>query len=259
MARRRRAGGEEVHENEERWLLTYADMITLLMVLFVVMYAISNTDLRKFTAFAQSMAAAFNNDVFQGTQQTTISDGIQTSPTSGTFDQGSGVVATDYAAISAGLKDFAISNGIGEQVDVERNTEGIVIRIGGSILFESGRVVISQQSEKLLDKIVELIGPLPNNIRIEGHTDDVQPDNWLYTDNWRLSSDRALAVLSAMEQRGIAQQRMSIAAYAQYKPLVPNTDDASRARNRRVDLVILYPNGDTGVPAPSAEPSFVLP
>ncbi len=259
MARKKRAAGEEVHDNEERWLLTYADMITLLMVLFVVMYAISNTDLRKFTAFAQSMAAAFNNDVFQGTQQTTISDGIQTNPTSGTFDEGSGVVATDYATIQAGLKDFAIQNGIAEQVEVQRNNEGIVIRIGGSILFESGRVVISPTSDKLLDKIVELVNPLPNNLRIEGHTDDVPPDNWLYTDNWRLSTDRALAVLSAMEQRGIAQQRMSVAAFAQYKPLVPNTDDAARARNRRVDIVILYPMEDTGIPSPSAEPSFVLP
>jgi chemotaxis protein MotB len=256
---RRKGKAEAPHENEERWLLTYADMITLLMVLFVVMYAISNTDIRKFTVLAQSMAAAFNVDVLQGTQAVTITAGQETTPDTGQMSSGSGVVSSDFRSIEAGLKDWAIQHGLSESVEVTRSREGIVIRIGGSLLFESGRVVLNADSEKLLDKVVSLIKPLPNKIRIEGHTDDVAPDSWLYRDNWQLSSARSLAVLDAMRARGIDEYRLSAEAFAQYEPIEPNTDDASRARNRRVDLVVLYPDESENLTSASPTPSLVQP
>src|SRR5512135_1121985 len=105
MARRRRRGGhaEAAHENEERWLLTYSDLITLLFVLFVVMYAISNTDTRKFIQLAQSLSAAFNSDVFSGNQAISISDGQDMTVTQDMTSQAPSPVQSDLRAIKAAL------------------------------------------------------------------------------------------------------------------------------------------------------------
>lgn len=257
MARRRRVDGEDGHENAERWLLTYADMITLLMVLFVVMYAISNTDLRKFTVLAQSFSAAFNTDVFQGQQTVTVTDGQQTSQGPMTFDTGQGIVATDYRSVTAIVRDYAIANGLASDVSVDRVAEGIAIRINEALLFSSGRARLNDRALEVTGKIASIIAPLPNSIRVEGHTDDQPPTGPFYADNWELSTARALAVLDALRARGIAPQRLSAAGYAGYQPLVPNTSDANRALNRRVDILILYTSDQSATPsiAPLGIPS----
>ncbi|HEX8941079.1 MAG TPA: flagellar motor protein MotB [Candidatus Limnocylindrales bacterium] len=249
---RRRAAVEGPHDNEERWLLTYADMITLLMVLFVVMYAISNTDVRKFTALAESVSAAFNTDVLQGEQPATIMSGAQTAPDLAQYDAGSGVVATDFRAVQASLKDFAISQGIAAGVSVDKVPEGIAIRISDALLFQSGRARLDDKAIRIVEKIAEVLRPLPNSVRVEGNTDDSPTQGPLYADNWQLSTARALSVVAALQDDGIAPGRLGAAGYGQYKPVVPNTDDVSRARNRRVDVLILYPDA-------TASPAAALP
>ena len=257
MARSKRRGGEAVHENAERWLLTYADMITLLMVLFVVMYAISNTDVRKFTALAQSFSAAFNNDVLQGTETISISDALQTTPEAALLDESSSLVSSDYRTVSATLRDYAISQGLGGDVSVDRVPEGIAIRISDTLLFQSGRARLDEPSRKVLARIAAIVAPLPNALRIEGHTDDLPPTGPFYADNWQLSTARALAVLDEMRNLGIGPERLAAAGYAGYRPIVANTDDAARAHNRRVDILILYVES----PTPSAlatDPPFAI-
>ncbi len=248
MAGSKRRGGDVVHENAERWLLTYADMITLLMVLFVVMYAISNTDVRKFTALAQSFSAAFNNDVFQGTDTISISEALASEPDTAQFDASSGVISNDYRTVNATIRDYAIAQGIGGDVSVDRVPEGIAIRISDTLLFSSGRARLDERSLKVLARIEAIVAPLPNALRIEGHTDDLPPTGPFYSDNWDLSTARALAVLNEMHDLGIDEHRLAAAGYAGYQPIVANTDDASRARNRRVDILILY----VASPSPSA-------
>jgi chemotaxis protein MotB len=241
---------------DERWIVPYADMLTLLFAVFVMLFALSNIDLRKFAALAQSLSSAFSTDVMHGTQATTVTSGTTTAPGTGSMDSGAGVVQTDFSTVRTSLTDYAIANGIDDRLEVSRSTEGIVIRIGGSLLFESGRAVLDTRSTQLLDRIISLVKPLPNRMRIEGHTDDVAPDGFLFRDNWQLSVARAKAVLDAMVVGGIAPERLAVEGLAQYQPVAPNTSDASRARNRRVDLVILYPNinGSAATPAPSDQP-----
>jgi chemotaxis protein MotB len=257
MARRRRDRGEEARENADRWLLTYADMITLLMVLFVVMYAVSNTDLRKFTVLAQSFSAAFNTDVLQGQQALTVTDAQQTSQGLTMFDAGEGAIATDYRSVTAFVADYAIANGLANEVSVDRVAEGIAIRINEALLFSSGRARLDAPALEIAAKIASIIAPLPNNIRVEGHTDDQPPTGPFYADNWELSTARAMAVLDALRDHGVAPQRLSAAGYAGYQPLVPNTSDANRARNRRVDILVLYPPAQSATPTtdPFAIPS----
>lgn len=246
MSRRKKRGGhDEGHENAERWLLTYADMITLLMVLFVVMYAVSTTDLSKFTALAQSFSTAFNTDVFLGQQVYSVNGSQGSAPGNAMFDASSDVVAADYRSVEASIRDFAVIQGLGGEVSVERVPEGIAIRLSEGLLFLSGRAALTESSWAVIRRVSKIVVPLPNELRVEGHTDDLPPSGPFYENNWELSTARALAVLSALETLGVAPDRLGAAGYAGYHPLVPNTDDASRARNRRVDLLILYPQAAT--------------
>jgi chemotaxis protein MotB len=255
MSKRKRAHVQGPHDNEERWLLTYSDLITLLFVLFVVMYAMSTTDIRKFTLLAQSLSAAFNADVMQGQQAVSINDGQDTTITQDTSASGTSPVQSDLRAIKAALEDYAIGQGLGGEVEVGMAPQGIVIRLNDALLFSSGRAHLDDHALKLVKQVVDIIKPLPNNIRIEGNTDDQAPDGILYTSNWDLSTDRALAVLKSMVDMGMDPSRMSALGNAQYNPIAENTDDASRAKNRRVDVVITYP-GDGAAPSPLALPSF---
>jgi chemotaxis protein MotB len=256
MPKRKRSHPEAPHENEERWLLTYSDLITLLFVLFVVMYAISTTDVRKFVALAQSVSAAFNADVMQGQQAISINSGQDTTVQQDTSSSGTSPVQSDLNAIKAALEDYAIGQGLGGEVEVGMAPQGIVIRLYDALLFSSGRAHLDDHALNLVKQVVTIIKPLPNQIRIEGNTDDQVPDGVLYTSNWDLSTDRALAVLKAMVDMGMDPSRLSALGNAQYNPIKPNTDDASRAKNRRVDVVITYPGDSTTPAAPIALPSF---
>ena len=256
MAKRKRGHVESPHDNDERWLLTYSDLITLLFVLFVVMYAISNTDVRKFTELAQSVSAAFNADVMQGQDAVSIMDGQTTTVQDQTYDTGTSTVASDLRAITAQLEDYAIGQGLGGEVQVGMAPEGIVIRLNDALLFSSGRAHLDDHAIKLVNEVANIIKPLPNHVRIEGNTDDQAPDGVLYTNNWDLSTARALAVLEAMVNLGLDPSRLAAQGNAQYDPIVANTDDASRARNRRVDIVVLYPADAIAGPTPFAMPSL---
>ena len=256
MSKRRRAHVEGGHDNDERWLLTYSDLITLLFVLFVVMYAISTTDVRKFVALAQSVSAAFNADVMSGQQAISISNGEDMTVQQDTSAAGTSPVQSDLKAIQAALEDYAIGQGLGGEVQVGMAPEGIVIRLNDALLFSSGRAHLDDHAIKLVNEVANIIKPLPNHVRIEGNTDDQAPDGVLYTSNWDLSTARALAVLAAMVDVGMDPSRLAAQGNAQYDPIVANADDTSRAKNRRVDIVVLYPADSTTTPAPFAAPSF---
>lgn len=257
MPRRKRSSQEGPHDNEERWLLTYSDLITLLFVLFVVMYAISTTDVRKFVALAQSVSAAFNADIMSGQQAITITDGQDMAIQQEQSNSGTTAVQSDLKAIKAALEDYAIGQGLGGEVEVGMSPDGIVIRLNDALLFSSGRAHLDEHAVKLVGQVAEIVRPLPNQVRIEGNTDDQAPNGGLYASNWELSSARALAVLAALANAGIAPDRLGATGYAQYNPVVPNSSEASRSKNRRVDIVILYPGGAGS--APSAVPTLAFP
>jgi chemotaxis protein MotB len=227
--------------NDDRWLLTYADMITLLTVLFVVLYAVSITDLRKFSALADSFSAAFNIDLFtapKGAHGTTAEPpGV---PGAGLLGSGSGVLGNDLRSIEATVRDYAIRDGLGAALTVDRVPEGIAIHVGGGLLFASGRAQLDDVATGVIGEIAAVVKPLPNAIRVEGHTDDIAPDPRFFADNWELSTERAVSVVHALASSGVDPSRLAAAGFAANHPLAPNTDEASRARNRRVDIVLLY-------------------
>jgi chemotaxis protein MotB len=261
MARRRnRADHGDIHA-DERWLVTYADMITLLLAVFIVMYALSDTNLRKFNAFAQSLSAAFTTDVFLGTDAFTVTTGQEVVPDVGQTDVGSGIVSTDTRTVTAVVKDYAIRQGLGADVAVDEVPEGIAIRIRAGLLYQPGRAALDDRSIGLLEEIAATLEPLPQKLRVVGHTDDTPTSGVLYVDNFDLSTARAMSVLRFLLAAGIGPERLSVAGAGQYDPIVPNTDEANRAQNRRVDILVLYPpastssGGDQSI-APSFDPVF---
>jgi chemotaxis protein MotB len=241
MAKKHKSGDHGDIHPDERWLITYADMITLLLAVFIVMYALSDTNLRKFNAFAQSLSSAFNTDVFSGTDAFTVSSGEAVAPGTGQVDSGNGVIASEARTVQAAVNDYAIRQGLGGTVTVDQVAEGIAIRIQAGLLFQPGRARLDDASIGLLEQVASTIRPLPQNVRVVGNTDDTPTSGALYADNFELSTARAMSVLRFLVAAGIDEERVSVGGAGQYNPLVPNTSSENRARNRRVDILVLYP------------------
>ena len=236
---RRHRGHDGGHENHERWLLTYADLITLLMVFFVVLYSMSQADSTKFRRISASLQQAFNLDVLQGQAATSIGDGMVqgSAPMDDLISNGEvPQVARLQTKIQAVLEGGANS----PDVTVGTDREGVVVRLSGSYLFDSGRAELKPNSLSVLDVIATELRLLPNDIRVDGHTDSNPIDSPRYATNWELSVARALAVTRYLsETDGVRAGRLIAAGFGEFRPLVPNDSREHRALNRRVEIHLL--------------------
>jgi chemotaxis protein MotB len=258
MSRKHKGGDHGDIHADERWLVTYADMITLLLAVFIVMYALSDTNLRKFNAFAQSLSAAFNTDVLSGSSQFTVTEGQSNTADASAGPTSVGFVGTDAQTLATSLKNFAIQNGFETSVSVDTVPEGIAIRIKANLLFQAGRATLDPPSFSLLAEVAAVIKPLPQRVRIEGNTDSTPVSGPLFRDNFELSGARALAVLHYLVDQGVDPTRLAMAGNGDNNPL-PGTQPADEA-NRRVEIFVLNPTTTTTPsPTPAIEsiaPSF---
>jgi chemotaxis protein MotB len=226
--------------NHERWLLTYADMITLLMIFFIVLWSMSTADSEKWQKISAALQRAFSLELFE-------SGGSGGQPSS------SGPAVIDaklvaFAAIKSQIGVLAKNNDVINDVDVRLDREGVVITLSGNFLFESGRADIRPDAVPLLDGIAAYLRLLPNEVRVSGHTDNVPIETPLYASNWELSSARAIAVVKYLTAAGITAERLGAVGFGEFRPLVPNDTRANRAKNRRAELLILFPEGPPGAP-----------
>jgi chemotaxis protein MotB len=231
MAKRQK---EPEKENEGagmmRWLLTYADMITLLLAFFVIMYASSNVDASKFKAISQAMSAAF---------------GLTGNPA--LLNAGGTEGAKPLVFPSSQLQLQEIKNKVAKHVleqkldpavNMHLNERGLLIRIyADKVKFAKGSAALSREYKKLLDKIAQVLVTTPNSLQVNGYTDDM-PVTSKNTTNWDLSSQRAVNTVKYLIGRGVAPERMSAAGYAEYHPIVPNADEIHRSINRRIDIQV---------------------
>jgi chemotaxis protein MotB len=270
--RRRGGGGGDHHGADERWLLTYADMITLLMCLFMVLWSISSVNISKLQELQRSLQQAFIGKVLDGGKsvlegQPTSVQGVQEN----TPDQSSATTpqqivsinqpisqASEAAANRAARKEqeslmrvqrevqsYARAHGFDAEISTTIDQRGLVIRLlTDKVLFDSGYATIKPSGYPLIDNVGRLIArsQLTNPIRVEGNTDDVPISSAEFANNWELSAARATAVLERFLNDGIRPARLSMAGYADQNPIAPNTTEAGRAHNRRVDVVILRHN-----------------
>ncbi len=263
---------KQEHVNHERWLVSYADFITLLFAFFTTMYAISTVDAQKMGKMVMSMRASFDRTLFgAGSDHLTLNPGVSGSAT------GQDMVEDLKTARSATSDDSELSPAVGLRSSLEardavvsservlttlrRNVEtlvgpealrnrvrtrmegrGLIISLGEGGFFDSGSDILKPEGRALLDVIAGTLEPTDNHIRIEGHTDNIPIRNTRFPSNWELSTARATAVIAYMIERfHFSPDRLSAAGYSEYRPVDTNDTVEGRSRNRRVDIVILHP------------------
>lgn len=247
----RRGGGghAEGHGGDERWVISYADLVTLLLGFFIILYATSELDLQRFESISIGLAKAFNVDVKEGLDP-------DDSPL---FSGGRGFVSgpintgrvdRDLALIETALSDRERAQLIVPgQVEVKREEDRIVFRVADSLVFASASAEVRASALPLLQVIGEIVNELPNEIRVEGHTDTVPVATARYPSNWELSSARATAVLRHLvEQVGVEPSRVFAAGFGEFRPIASNETPEGRSLNRRADIVVLYEPGQLALP-----------
>ncbi|WP_027363365.1 flagellar motor protein MotB [Desulfotruncus alcoholivorax] len=232
MQRRR---GRQSKANHERWLITYSDMITLLMIFFVVMYSLSKVDVARFKTLAESLAA-----VFGAGGMVLESPGPSVIPGSPANQVQDEIEKTQLDQLKNKLENYINENGLNAKVSVTTEERGIVLSFQDDVLFELGSDQLTPQARTLLDKVAPILMSTPNYIRVEGHTDNLPIRTAKFPSNWELSAARATNVVRELiTVHDFSPQKLSAAAYGEYRPRVPNTTEENRHLNRRVNLVIL--------------------
>jgi chemotaxis protein MotB len=274
---RRKKSGD--HVNQERWLVSYADFVTLLFAFFTTMYAISTVDAQKLGRMVLSMRASFDNSVFptgSGSLSITKGEGasnalsrdlvehVQTPKekalkeyTVGNLrDLKANFVANSLpqgemltlGRLKEGVDALVKSRGIGNKVRTRLETRGLVISLDGSF-FDSGSDQLRPEGVELLNSLAPPILSLGSDVRIEGHTDNVPIQRGRFPSNWELSTARATTVVAYLvHQFGFSPEKLSGAGYGEFRPIESNDTPEGRARNRRVDIVILTSTSARGEP-----------
>ena len=230
----------EEHENLERWLVSYADFITLLFTFFVMMYAISAVNTGKYKVLSHAIVATFNHQTVQQNLHIIIPHS-RSQP-----GKASPQVRTVLFRAMQLVQERSSSHGA---MKVVQTSQGIRIRIQAAFLFRSGHAAVRKAALPTLRHIAGILAKTKRPIRVEGHTDNV-PIHGRYKNNWALSTMRAVNVLTELIALGPVDPRQASAAgYSQYRPLVPNDSDADRQKNRRVEIVILK-GAEKALPSP---------
>lgn len=235
---------EEEHENLERWLITYSDLITLLLIFFIVMYTMAKIDAGKYNALKQSLAGAFaNGSEFINVGTTGILD--EYAPPSGTGGNGTGSEQVKIDSLEEKLQELVKKYNLQDYIKVFQEERGLDIEIRNEltniVLFESGSAELNPEAVEIISKIGLLLRDLPNNyVRVEGHTDNVPIHNERFNSNWELSASRAINVVKLLINRsGLDPTKLSAVGYGEYKPVADNNTIEGRAKNRRVNIVII--------------------
>ena len=279
---RRKKGGHEEHEehvNHERWLVSYADMLTLLFVLFVVLYSMSDVNMKKFAQLAQGLSSGF------GAQSAAFSGQVSTLDGSGhsaeivkidpAADPGDGKTGTsnmpenEKAALQAAvqaqdrskasksaqaaakeaenlkklenkLSDALAKAKLLNAVQFTIDRRGLVVTIvTNEVVFDGNRADLQAGGKKILDALAPTLAKLPNNIEVDGNTNQLKAVTTYYPSGWELSAARASTVVRYLTDRGFAKGRMSAVGFSDTKPLIDPADPRSITMNRRVDVVVL--------------------
>lgn len=258
---------------DERWLLTYADMITLLFVLFIVLFAISAVNTSKYEALKDGLSSALSSANLTGGES--LLPGVQTqqpapiTPTapsitpdfskSGGSDAGSGGGAVgpgdaerreeqQLKEAKRKIEAAAAAAGLADKVQATVGERGLSVRLlTDDVLFPSGSADLSPRANTILKPVVDALKALPNPVRVEGHTDSNPISTARFPSNWELASGRAAAVVRDFAALGVDSDRLQATGYADTRPVDTNATDAGRAANRRVEVLVLRLLGRGGL------------
>lgn len=288
MARRHR---HEEHANHEAWAIPYGDLVTLLLAFFVVMYAISTLNEGKYRVMSDSLSAAFDGaprslspiQVGEPTEAASIgpprpfqtsvgsrdlvnlTDRLRADTTITPIE----LLQLEQQNAQAGVQLDAIQRQVeralgplimSDQVTVTREGLWLEVNIRSDVLFASGSAALSSAAREAIDQLATVLRELPNELRIEGHTDDQPISSALFPSNWELSGARAASVIRLLEGRGVDPRRMAAIGFGEKRPAADNATATGRATNRRVVLVILAtPGGSQENASAAVEAGAALP
>ena len=248
---------EEEHVNHERWLVSYADFITLLFAFFVVMYSISQVNESKYRVLSNTLTETFNKPDFKFKPiqvEETTSGAADTKPIQletvdvmerdghGEVEQ---TVTQDTDRLPPQLENIreqmssALSDLLRQQlVTLSGNEQWLEIALASSMLFDSGAAELKGKAEPILSKIAAILRDQPNAVRVEGFTDNVPIATSRYPSNWELSAARAVSVVQFLSEEGVQPVRLMAVGYGEFHPVADNLSESGRQRNRRVVLMI---------------------
>lgn len=248
--RRRR---HEEHQNHERWLISYADFITLLFAFFVVMYAISSLNEGKYKVLTESLTGVFNQPerslkpipIGDERPRTTDLEQADTAAEGGPED----ALRRIADSVREAFGDLIAA----DQFTVRGNEMWIEIELNSGLLFPSGDAIPRNEAFAIIERIAGILAPFENPVKVEGFTDNVPIRSAAYPTNWELSAARAASIVRLMVASGIEPARLAAVGYGEYQPIAANTTEEGRARNRRVVLLV---SRDTDIhrSGPGAQP-----
>lgn len=244
MARKRKKKNVTVEGGgSPSWMTSFSDLMTLLLTFFILLFSMSSVSDTKFNAASASM-----NLAFAGQDGGLLpEEEVLVSEKTGDYEKAEDLNAAEttippellelYEEMEQSLQQQDMETTIGIDVD----SEGIYLEVKDSILFDSGSAEIVATGQKTLNTLAEMINQVENEIIVEGYTDDVPMVSGKYESNWELSTARALSVVRYLsESQKVQPTRLSARGYGEHRPIVPNDSDANRAKNRRVNIVVLY-------------------
>lgn len=241
MARKKRPAPHE-EEASEAWLLPYSDLMTLLLALFICLFAISQTDETKLTQMAQAFSSAFNMggpSFFQGAGPAQNSSRDMMSSEDGGMEA---YLAenSQMEAVKRQLDTYIDQNDLNEEISTMMTEDGLMIRIKENALFPSGSAQLTEGVQRIGPAIAALIAPIPQRILVTGHTDNVPINSAQFPSNWELSSMRAINFMKyILSQDGrMNPARFSAMGRSEYRPIADNATPEGRAQNRRVEVLI---------------------
>jgi chemotaxis protein MotB len=257
--------------NHERWLVSYADFITLLFAVFVTLYAMSQTDKKKVEQVAASYRTAFGVTTGASSGKPQLMNKTDMMPIPSMKAQLKNVekpktksdgplkvqaTKKDFKEILVGLEKFLIEKKAQDKVNIEITKRGLVISLKEAGFFDSGSATVKPAAFELLAKMAETLLPYGNQISFEGHTDNIPMRSAAFQSNWELSTARATNLARHfMDRHGLSPEKIAVTGYGEYRPVADNATEEGRRQNRRVDLVLLGATmGEVEEPQPE-EPS----
>ena len=257
MAKKKHAAPHEEHEGEP-WLLPYSDLMTLLLALFIALFAISQTDQKKLAQMAQAFSAAFNMGGPSFFDQAGPNVSRQREIMSDE-DQGNAAYIQENEAledIKRQLDEYIKQNNMEGELSTQLEEEGLMIRIKEKALFPSGSAELVAESQRIGPLVAGLLASIPERVLISGHTDNVPINTAQYPSNWELSSSRALTFMKFLLSLNdtLNPARFSAIGYSEYRPIATNDTEEGKQQNRRVEILIarsLRFNPNEGITAPS--------
>ncbi|HCY84489.1 MAG TPA: flagellar motor protein [Desulfobacteraceae bacterium] len=223
------------------WMATFADLVTLLMCFFVLLFAMSTTQQETYKELVKSLRSALGAQAVpeSGTREGLTMHAVPSEEPSPNqqIDELGGMIEKELEDIVSEVRELVLFNKLGGEVSVTKNEDGVVITMSDLLLFAEGGTRLSEKGIDILIKVASVLSKLAYHVKIKGHTDSEPISTALFPSNWELSSARASTVVRLLVQNGVNPFYISAEGYAQYHPVATNDTPQGRARNRRVEIV----------------------